>query len=85
MWIWNTAVIVIIIRVLSYIITALKFRRFMSNHTYLNKLTGFCAFLLPYAICIEEVAIGFSSVTCIVVVLSALTEFYDILKEKHSV
>lgn len=36
------------IRIVSYSIAALKYHKFASLHTYMNKLTGFAAFTLPY-------------------------------------
>lgn len=36
------------VRILSYTIAAIKYHKFASLHTYMNKLTGFCAFTLPY-------------------------------------
>lgn len=38
------------IRLLAYITAAVKFHRFASLHTWLNKLTGVAVFLLPYVL-----------------------------------
>ncbi len=48
-FIWIIASLAVFIRLLSYLAAALKFKRFSSMHTYLNKITGFCVFLIPFA------------------------------------
>lgn len=46
--IWYAVGAAFLIRVTSYLLAAVKYRRFASLHTYLNKLTGGAVFLLPY-------------------------------------
>lgn len=46
---WVFACTVLLVRLSSYITAAVKYRRFSSMHTYLNKLTGVMVFLVPYA------------------------------------
>lgn len=48
-YIWIIAGAAVIIRLLAYFVAALKFKKFSSMHTYLNKLTGFFVFLIPFA------------------------------------
>ncbi len=38
------------IRVCSYMIAAFRYKKFASLHTYMNKASGFCCFLMPYAV-----------------------------------
>lgn len=45
---WILAIIVLAVRVSAYIVAAIKYKKFASLHTYLNKLTGFMVFILPY-------------------------------------
>lgn len=73
-WIWYMVVLVVVIRVISYIVTAVKTHRFMSNHTYLNKLTGFCVFIIPYIVNYSDMDIGFCTVACLVATLAAIQE-----------
>lgn len=47
-YVWFTAGVALVLRVCTYIVAAVKYRRFASLHTYLNKLTGLCVFLIPY-------------------------------------
>ena len=46
--IWYFVLGIIVVRLVSYAVAAVKFRRFASLHTWLNKLTGVAVFLLPY-------------------------------------
>jgi len=45
---WILAIIVLVVRVSAYVVAAIKYKKFASLHTYLNKLTGFMVFILPY-------------------------------------
>ena len=45
-WFWVGGIL--ILRLVSYLVAAVKFRCFASIHTYLNKLTGLCVFIIPY-------------------------------------
>lgn len=46
--IWYVVAVVLILRVSAYIIAAVKYRRFASEHTFLNKLTSASVFTVPY-------------------------------------
>lgn len=46
--IWLGVALVVFLRLCSYAIAAIKFRRFASLHTLMNKLTGAAVFALPY-------------------------------------
>lgn len=48
--IWNAVGLVIALRLSSYGVAALRFRRFASHHSWLNKATGFMVFAIPYLI-----------------------------------
>lgn len=48
--IWFAVGAVVLVRVGAYAVAAVKYRRFAALHTYLNKLTGFMVFLLPYVL-----------------------------------
>ena len=47
-WLWWCAAFVLTLRAAAYAVAAGKYRRFASLLTYLNKLTGFFVFFLPY-------------------------------------
>lgn len=40
----------IVLRVCSYTIAAFRYKKFASLHTYMNKASGFCCFLMPFLI-----------------------------------
>ena len=48
--IWIYAAAAVSIRLGSYLAAFIKYKRFASLHTYMNKLTGAAVFLLPYAL-----------------------------------
>ena len=47
---WCAAGAVVVIRLCAYGVAAWRYRRFVSLHTYLNKLTGAAVFLIPYVL-----------------------------------
>ena len=49
-WIWILVGAVTLLRLTSYGVAAVKFRRFASLHTIMNKITGAMVFALPYMI-----------------------------------
>lgn len=72
-WIWYYVGAVLLVRLVSYSVAAIKFRRFASIHTYLNKTTGLFMFLTPYIIS-TELFTGFSVFLCSVAALASLEE-----------
>lgn len=50
--IWYAVAAVVILRLAAYITAAVKYKRFASLHTYMNKLTGAVVFTVPYVICL---------------------------------
>lgn len=59
--IWFAVTAVVLIRLASYIVAAVKYRRFAALHTWLNKLTGFGVFLLPFMLAFTDgVAYGWT-------------------------
>lgn len=48
LWVWYIALAAALIRIASYAIAAVKYKRFASLHTYMNKLTGIVIFTVPY-------------------------------------
>ena len=72
--IWYIVIATVIIRIISYTVAAIKYRRFASLHTYMNKLTGFLVFTVPYILFLP-----FAKPACLIIsvvaVLSAAEEF----------
>lgn len=52
--IWYAVGIVLLVRLASYAVAAVRFRRFDALHTRLNKLTGAAVFLLPYVLTVSD-------------------------------
>ncbi len=50
MGIWIAVAAILALRIFSYLFVALKKRSFASLHTYMNKLTGFAVFTIPFYI-----------------------------------
>ena len=46
--IWYAVTAVVIVRLVSYLLAAVKYHRFASLHTKLNKATGLAVFMIPY-------------------------------------
>lgn len=47
--IWYAVAAILLLRIISYVTAAVKYHRFASLHTILNKLTGFVIFSVPFA------------------------------------
>ena len=61
------------VRLISYAVAAIRYRRFASLHTYLNKLTGAAVFTVPY-ILPTDAALPITTVICIIAGLGTLEE-----------
>lgn len=71
--IWFVIILVVIVRVAIYFYFALRHHTLVSNHTYLNKLTGFTVFCLPFVVRTRTFGI-YSVVVCIVAVMATAYE-----------
>ena len=70
---WYGVIIVIALRLAAYITAAIKFHRFASTHTLLNKLTGAAVFSIPF-ILLLPIAVPICWVICFISGLSSLYE-----------
>lgn len=72
----------ILIRIASYSIAAIKYHKFASLHTYMNKLTGFAVFTIPYILMPSLVEKGFINpnivylVVYVIAMLAAIEEIF---------
>lgn len=71
--IWWFVCIVLFIRLCTYLTAAVKYRRFASLHTYLNKVTGASVFLIPYFLK-TPFSVPYCYTVCIIGGLSSLEE-----------
>ena len=49
-WIWVWLAAAVILRLMVYILIAVKFRKFAATHTWLDKLSSILVFLVPFTI-----------------------------------
>lgn len=71
--IWFLVAGILLIRLASYGTAAVKYHRFAALHTWLNKLTGAAAFLLPYALLLP-MGKGYAFFLCALALLSSTEE-----------
>lgn len=83
-WVWYCVGGTLLLRAAAYIVAAIKFRRFASMHTNLNKVTSGGLFLVPYSLLTP-----YSAVYCMIVVaIAALSSAQELIlhlirKEYH--
>ncbi|MBO4694276.1 MAG: CDP-alcohol phosphatidyltransferase family protein [Clostridia bacterium] len=81
-FIWIIVALILILRTLSYIIAAIKFRRFASHHTWLNKITGLFVFAIPYLL-VTPFSVPFCFSVCMMGVLSTAEDLYIHISSKE--
>ena len=72
-FIWCLTAGIIGIRILGYVVAYMKYHKFASLHTYMNKITGLMVFLIPYIVKSEGIN-SFSIFVCLVAFVAALEE-----------
>ena len=73
-WIWAAVGGILLLRAICYTLAAIKFHRFASLHTYLNKATGTSLFSVPYFILWGDVPTTVISFTVCGIALLAVIE-----------
>lgn len=73
MVIWYDVLIILLVRLISYAMAAVRYHRFTALHTRLNKLTGGAVFLLPYVLAVST-GVVYSWAVCILAFVAALEE-----------
>lgn len=71
--IWIVVGVILIIRIISYAVTAIRDKEFASMHTAMNKMTGFCVFLLPYSF-LTPCFFPYSVVVCAMALVASIQE-----------
>lgn len=69
-WLWYHVVVLVTLRLGGYLVAAIRYKRFASLHTYMNKVTGASMFAVPYflptpiggAYCVGVGAVAFIAV-----------------------
>lgn len=81
--IWYAVFGIIAVRFASYITVLVKYHRFASLHTWLNKLTGVAVFLLPYVL-FSTVGVVYSWAVCILAFAASVEELaIHLLREDY--
>lgn len=71
--IWYAVAIIVIVRISAYLTAMVKYHRFASLHTYLNKLMGMAVFLIPFML-ITQYAVGCCFAVSAVAAIASLEE-----------
>lgn len=72
-YIWIFVAVILTVRICSYIVSAIRFHRFATHHTYLNKITGVFVFAVPYSL-ITDYYVAFCITVCVIGFLSSLED-----------
>lgn len=72
-FIWCLTAGIVGVRIFGYVVAYMKYHKFASLHTYMNKITGLMVFLVPYIMKSEGVY-GFCILVCMVALAAALEE-----------
>ena len=80
--VWYVVSAVLLVRVLAYTTAAVKYHRFASLHTWLNKLTGGAVFLLPYVFAVSS-GVTYGWAVCFLALAAALEELTIHLSQKE--
>ncbi|MDY4968828.1 MAG: hypothetical protein SO101_01005 [Lachnospiraceae bacterium] len=71
--IWYVVAAVVLVRLAACAMAAIKYHRFASMHTWLNKLTGGAVFLLPYVLALST-SVTYSWAVCALALAASLEE-----------
>lgn len=71
--IWYAVAAVVLVRLAAYAVAAVKYHRFASLHTWLNKLTGGAVFLLLYVLALST-GVTYSWAACALALAASLEE-----------
>lgn len=71
--IWIAVGLIVLIRISAYVTAAVKYRRFASLHTYLNKVSGAAVFLIPYSLQTDS-AVAYCILTAVITGLASVEE-----------
>ena len=80
--VWYVVTAVALVRMVAYAVAAVKYHRFASLHTWLNKLTGGAIFLLPYILAIST-GVAYSWTVCVLACAASLEELAIHLRQKR--
>ena len=74
--IWFAVLIALVLRLIAYILSAVKYKEFASSHTVLNKITGLCVFAIPFILLTPYA----SEICWIVAFIGIISSFAEMLR-----
>lgn len=81
-WVWWFIAVIIVVRFFSYLTAAIKYKRFASVHTYMNKVTGGAIFLVPFFLPLR-IALGCSIAVAVIAFLASSEELIIHLRSRE--
>lgn len=81
-WVWGFLFFVIAVRMASYLTAAVKYRKFASCHTYMNKITGGAVFTIPFFLPLSF-ALGCAVTVCSIAFIASAEELLIHLLQKE--
>ena len=79
--IWFAVGAVLLVRLSSYVVCAVKYHHFASLHTYLNKATGLMVFGVVYVLSTSAI-VPYGWIVCVIGMLSSLEELVEHITSK---
>ena len=73
-WFWLLVGAALVLRLACYFLSAVKFHRFASEHSLLNKLTSILIFPAPFLMRLENVFLWYAILVCLVSCCAAVQE-----------
>ena len=73
-WIWYIVGGIVLLRIASYITAAIKFHRFSSMHTKMNKISGAAVFLIPYSLLVVNFVTPYCMIVCAIAAIATVQE-----------
>ena len=81
---WIFLFVILFVRIVVYLISAIKFNRFSSLHTILNKATGAGMFTLPFILLGSATLLNiYGTILCIIGITAALQELIYYITKKE--
>ncbi len=83
-FIWYLVGAIVLLRVASYVVSAVKFRKIASLHTIMNKITVFLVFVVPFFVH-TQIVVGLCTLICSLGILATVEDlFINIRKKEYS-
>ena len=74
--IWVAVVLILGLRLTAYLLSAIKYKKFASSHSILNKITGLCVFAIPFILLTPYA----SAICWIVAFIGIISSFAEMLR-----